>query len=278
MSIDMEIMGEKRVELPPSLFGYDVLERIGEGAASIIYAVSDTSSGQLYALKHVPRKTEKDDRFVDQLQNEFKVSSEFSHPGLRRCIDFKINKTLFRKVTDAALVMELIDAVPLDQLPLKSVPEVVDIFEQTASALSAMHFQQFVHCDVKPNNLLIDATGKVKLIDFGQTCPAATVKDRVQGTPDFIAPEQVKLRPVTFRTDVFNLGATMYWALTGFKIPTLFTVKKSERHVVKESKFPTPYELNNAVPENLSALVMECVRMDPVQRPAGMTDILQRLG
>lgn len=278
MSLDMEIMGEKRAELPPSLFGYDVLERIGEGAASIIYAVNDPATGQLYALKHVIRKTEKDDRYIAQLQNEFRVSSEFRHPGLRRCIDFKVNKTLFRKVTDAALVMELVDAVPLDKLPLKSVPEVVDIFKQTASALSSLHVQQLVHCDVKPNNLLIDAAGRVKLIDFGQACRAATVKERVQGTPDFIAPEQVKLRPVTVRTDVFNLGATMYWALTGWKIPTLFTVKKSERHVVKESKFPSPRDLNSAVPESLSALVMECVRMDPVQRPAGMTEILQRLG
>jgi serine/threonine-protein kinase len=99
----------------------------------------------------------------------------------------------------------------------------------------------------------------------------------VQGTPDFIAPEQVKLRPVTVRTDVFNFGATLYWALTGQKMPTLYTVEKVDRDIVKESRFATPRELNPMVSESLSGLVMECVQMDPLRRPPGMWMISERL-
>ncbi len=263
--------------LPKSLFGYDIVERVGEGAASTIYAVSDPKSRQLYALKHVIRRTDKDDRFIDQLQNEFRVSANFRHPGLRRSIDLKINRTLFRKVIDAALVMELVDGLPLNHQPVKEIPDVISIFQDVAAALGALHYQQFVHCDTKPNNILTDHSNHVKIIDFGQACRQGTVKERVQGTPDFIAPEQVKLRPVTMRTDVFNYGATLYWALTGQKMPTLFTVEKKERDIVRESRFASPRELNPMVSENISDLVMECVQMDPVRRPAGMSAILERL-
>src|SRR5258706_1362747 len=263
--------------LPTSLFGYDIVERIGEGAASTIYAVSDPKSRQLYALKHVIRRTEKDDRFIDQLQNEFRISSNFRHPGLRRSIDLKINRTLFRKVIDAALVMELVDGLPLNLQPVKEIPDVISIFQDVAAALSALHYQQYVHCDTKPNNILTDHSNHVKIIDFGQACRQGTVKERVQGTPDFIAPEQVKLRPVTMRTDVFNYGATLYWALTGQKMPTLFTVDKKERDIVRESRFASPRDVNPMVSPNLSDLVMECVQMDPVRRPPGMSAILERL-
>ena len=263
--------------LPKSLFGYDIVERLGEGAASTIYAVSDPKTRQLYALKHVIRRVEKDDRFIDQLQNEFRVSENFRHPGLRRCIDLKINRTLFRKVLDAALVMELVDGQPLNHQAIKEVPDTIAIFKDVANALSALHYQQFVHCDTKPNNILTDHANHVKIIDFGQACRQGTVKERVQGTPDFIAPEQVKLRPVTMRTDVFNYGATLYWSLTGQKMPTLFTVDKKERDIVRELRFPSPRDLNPMVSENISDLVMECVHMDPVRRLSGMTAILERL-
>ena len=81
----------------------------------------------------------------------------------------------------------------------------------------------------------------MKLIDFGQACQLGTIKTRVQGTPDFIAPEQVRFNAVGVYTDVYNLGATLYWALTGQKVPTLLTVRRRERDVVREQKFPKPH-------------------------------------
>src|SRR2546423_777654 len=90
--------------LPPSLFGYDIVSRLGEGAGSVLYVVCDPKSAQLYALKHVVRKTDKDMRFIEQLQNEFEASRAFRHPVLRKCIDLKINKKLLGGITDAGLV------------------------------------------------------------------------------------------------------------------------------------------------------------------------------
>lgn len=262
---------------PKSLFGYDVIDFIGQGAGSLIYAVSDARTHQLYALKHCIRRTEKDARFIDQLQAEFEVSRHFSHPALRKSFEMKETKTWLGKVTEAALVMELFDGVPMDVQPPVGLLDQLDVFIQTAQGLEALHASGHVHCDLKPNNILIGPDKRVKVIDFGQTCRAGTAKERIQGTPDYIAPEQVKREPVTFRTDVFNFGATLYWALSGRKIPTLFTLKKDQNSFLLHDKIATPAEINPQVPEGLSNLAMECVRITPQKRPESMSDVLRRL-
>ncbi|HXE52554.1 MAG TPA: protein kinase, partial [Tepidisphaeraceae bacterium] len=99
----------------------------------------------------------------------------------------------------------------------------------------------------------------------------------IQGTPDFIAPEQVKCQAVTFKTDVFNFGATMYWALCGRKLPTLFTLKKSENSFLVDNQMASPRDINPMVPETLSNLVMECVRTNPAKRPEDMAELTRRL-
>jgi serine/threonine protein kinase len=263
--------------MPKSLFGYDVLDFIGEGAGSTIYAVSRPESGQIYALKHVRRKDEKDVRFIEQLENEFHVSQKFAHPGLRRSVDVKVNHTLLRKPTEAALVMELFDGVPIDQLNVRSVDAMVDIFIQVAAALDSLHSHGYVHCDLKPNNILVDSKGVAKVIDFGQACLVGTSKKRIQGTPDFIAPEQVKCEAVSIRTDVFNFGATLYWALCGRSLPTLFTLKKSQNSFLFDDIMASPASLNPKVPESLSNLVMECVKTNAAKRPQDLKEVGRRL-
>ena len=263
--------------MPRQLFGYDVVEFLGEGAGSRIYVVSDRATHQLFALKHVVRKDEKDIRFVEQLEAEFEASKQFRHPGLRKTLDLKINRSILRKITDAALIMELVDGTPLDVRPPERMAEMVSVFIGTAKALAAIHQLGYVHCDLKPNNILIGATGEVKVIDYGQTCKAGTIKERIQGTPDYIAPEQVRCEPVSVRTDIFNFGATMYWGLTGQKIPTLFTIKRSENSFLVDSEIRTPRELNPRVPEPLSNMVMACVRTVAAKRPGDIGEIARRL-
>jgi serine/threonine protein kinase len=140
-----------------------------------------------------------------------------------------------------------------------------------------MHTAGYVHCDLKPSNILVNSEGLVKVIDLGQACRIGTAKQRIQGTPDYIAPEQVKCLPVTVRTDVFNFGATMYFALTGQKLPTLFTLKRTENSFLVDGNFASPRDLNANVPENLSNLVMECVRTKPEKRPENMEEVTRSL-
>jgi serine/threonine-protein kinase len=182
------------------------------------------------------------------------------------------------KVNEAFLLMEMFEGKALDvELP-PSMIDLVDTFIQAAQGLRAMHAMGYVHCDIKPNNILRNGKGVVKVIDYGQSCRIGTIKERIQGTPDFIAPEQVARRPVTVQTDVFNLGATLYWALTGRHIPTLYTVnKKGENSFLLDARIDTPQDLNNKVPPALSNLVVECISTRPQKRPADMDQVLTRL-
>jgi eukaryotic-like serine/threonine-protein kinase len=281
MQLENAVSGSAGGRKPKSLFGYDVVDHIGQGAASQIYVVSHPDTRQLYALKHVVRRSEKDDRFIEQLEAEDEVGRSVVHPNLRRSIELKVNRTLLRKVTDAALVLELFDGQPLDiawdRHPPRRLTSLVDCFEQVARALEAMAEAGFVHCDLKPANILINVAGQVKVIDLGQSCKTHTVKPRIQGTPDYIAPEQVRCKTLNYYTDVYGFGATLYWALTSHKVPTLYTVKRSERNILKEQNFPRPHELNPSVPEGLSELVMDCVRVNPGYRPESIGEVLKRL-
>jgi serine/threonine protein kinase len=88
--------------------GYEVIDYIGEGAASLLYAVTHPQTAQIYALKHVTPKSDKHQRFIEQLETEYHVGQLVRHKGLRRSIEMKVNRTLFRKVTEAALVLETV--------------------------------------------------------------------------------------------------------------------------------------------------------------------------
>lgn len=262
---------------PRELFGFDVIAPIGRGAASHIYAVSQRASGQVYALKHVKRNTEKDARFIDQVLNEWEVGRACSHSALRRCVDLKQIKKFFGPVTEVALIMELVDGLPLDEKGLTDVKAIIDCCLVAANGLWEMHKRGYVHCDTKPGNILISTDGAVKVIDFGQACKMGAVKERVQGTPAFIAPEQARCKPLTEQTDVYNFGATLYWALTRQRVPTLLTVDREDRHIVKEQDYPSPVELNEQVPRAVSELVMGCLRLRPWERIQGMSRVIMYL-
>src|SRR6185295_11030667 len=90
-------------------------------------------------------------------------------------------------------------------------------------------------------------------------------------------PEQVHRKPVSHKTDIFNLGATMYWALTGRNIPTLYTAGRGENAFVVDDRIQSPQELNPGVPVPLSNLIVECIASKPEKRPAGMENVISRL-
>ena len=263
--------------LPDKLFGYTVMRRLGQGAGSMVYAVCKPGCDQLFALKLVQRQEKDDDRFVDQLSNEYAVSRRFAQPGLRRCPLLRLKRGWGFKVEEAALMMDFIDGAALGAQGLPEMGELLDSMNQTARALHALHGLGFVHCDIKPGNILRATDGQTWIIDFGQTCRLGTAKDRIQGTPDYIAIEQVRRQAVSPRTDVFSLGATMYWLLTGKFVPTAALLKGEDTAALSRQDYASPRELRSYVPAGWSDLVMRCVRMLPGERPAGMAEVLAGL-
>lgn len=265
------------------ILGYKVLATLGFGAHSSIFAVADANNNR-YALKRVVRNSAEEQRFIDQAIVEHDIAKRFCHPHLRRSFKL-IRKRRFIRTRQVIVLMELVDGRPLDQCEPKDMLEMVHICKQVALALGEMHAGGYVHCDIKPNNIIYTRERMVKVIDFGQSCPIGTVKDRIQGTPDYIAPEQVLRKAITPRTDVFNLGATLYWMLTGKHVPTLIgkasgnlgNVGKPLSRSSVSSEFLPPRQINPAVPPALSSLVMDCVETEPSRRPESMNTVYERL-
>ena len=260
------------------LLQYDVLEKLGEGARSSIYAVRDPLTRKVYALKHVIRNDAKDIRFIEQMETELEISKTFNHPTLRKSYELKVQKSMLMKVNEAFLLMELVEGRTLDVAKPTDLVELIEVFIQVAQGLKHMHQKGYVHCDLKPINIMRMANGAIKIIDFGQSCKIGTAKERIQGTPDYIAPEQVNRQPATEQTDIFNLGATMYWATTGKHVPTLYTTtKKGENSFLLDARFDSPHDLNPDIPEALSSLIMESIATRASKRPVNMDAVIQRL-
>ena len=266
---------------PLELFGYPVLGRIGVGAASVIYKVREPRSTRIHALKHVVRHGDKDQRFLDQVLGEHEIGVQLDHRCIRHIGKLLKKRRLF-KVTEIGLLMEYIDAPSLDSMSRIRPLDTVRIFVQIAEAVSSMHAKGFVHADLKPTNVLV-AKNMVKVIDLGQACPIGTRKQRIQGTPGYIAPEQAHRRRITECTDVYNFGAALYWTMTREVIPTALppgSMDGPARGPIDPARIPAPTpmkDLVDGVPAGLDDLVAQCVQVSRGDRPSGMGPIIAAL-
>ena len=271
---------QKEFKKGDTIEGYRVLQELGRGAASVIYVVQDPKTKQVWALKHVEKIDPKDVRFLDQADMEYAIARDLDHPGVRKIERVIKKKQMLVTTTELFVVMELVDGVSLDISPPRTFELAVSIFQQVAEAMHYMHTKGYVHADMKPNNIVVSSDGIAKVIDLGQSCKIGTVKERIQGTPDYIAPEQVHCRPITAKTDIYNLGATMYYLLTRTKVPTALAdgnslVSRLDDNLIER---PKPVnEINPRVNGRLSELVMQCVEINPEDRPSDMKAVADKL-
>ncbi len=260
------------------LSGYETLSQIGVGARSTIHKVVEIATGSIFALKRVVRQSDEDDRFILQAETEYEVSSTVAHKHLRRSHNIhRIKK--WTKIRELYVLMEHVEGMTLETARPNRLDGFLQIMRKVASGLEALHESGYVHADIKPNNVILGPQGVVKIIDFGQSCPVGHRKERIQGTPDYIAPEQVRRMPLHRTTDVFNLGATMYWVLTDRPFPTQFRqqARSGSVDLVGPTEALTPKEINPKIPAVLSQLIMDCCKENPADRPADMEQLLSRL-
>jgi serine/threonine protein kinase len=136
-----------------------------------------------------------------------------------------------------------------------------------------MHRRGVCHADLKPNNVMLSKAGDVKIIDYGLAWIKGEGKGRVQGTPEYMAPEQGRKGTVNERTDIFNLGATMYRMLT-FRLPPVSFGEEIELDAPAWAKMLTPVrKLNPKVPKELDELVMRCLAFKPTDRPERASEV-----
>jgi len=250
---------------------YRVVNELGEGAGSKIFLISDkTAGGKRYALKIVRKQEPEDDIYIQQAKTEFEASQKLNHPTIAKIYDFRQRKSWF-KVTGCELLMEYVDGKSLDEVEAPELGQLVLIFGQVASALSHMHRRGVFHGDLKPHNIMLSKNGQVKLIDFGTAWLRGQAKDRIQGTPQFMAPEQAVEKVVNQKTDVYNFGATMYRMFTGRFVQGAIPKPGDER------KITLPNKLNPRIPADLNTLIVACLQSDPEKRPAGMFEVRDQL-
>ena len=199
---------------------YRILEKVGEGAQTRLYRARCTRTGKDYTVKTIKITRPEDSSYVELLRNEHAIGSLLDHPVLRKVYELRLLRHRFR-VRGAMLFMEYVEGVSLSDREFDaSLPDVLGILGEVAIGLHAMHGAGWVHADLKPSNVLVSTDGKVKLIDFGQSSRIHQAKPRIQGTIDYIAPEQVQRGTLDQRTDVFGLGALLHRVVTGRPIAT----------------------------------------------------------
>ena len=263
------------MKLPDVIHGYRVLKHIGTGAASEIFCVFDPKSSQIFALKQVilDSNRDKDDRFLIQAENEVRVSKKLSHDSIRRIHSVEKIRPKGWSRNEVIVLMELVDGQSLDQLMNSSVAEKIRILREVADAMAHMNDKGFVHADMKPTNVLVTANDQVKVIDLGQAHPIGKPKERIQGTPGFMAPEQAEVEELTERTDVYNFGATIYWMLTGHEVPTA-----GPGNGTGKASIPTPASrLNPDVSVDLGEIINLCLEPNPHGRWKNMHAVVRQL-
>jgi serine/threonine-protein kinase len=250
---------------------YRVVNTLGSGAGSTILLISDkTAGGKRYALKVVRKQDQDDEIYVQQALTEFEAAKKLNHPAIAKIYDCRLKKSWF-KVTGVELLMEYVDGKTLDEIEAPQMGQLLLMFCHVAAAMAHMHRRGVYHGDLKPGNIMLTSNGQVKLIDFGTAWVRGQDKNRVQGTPQYIAPEQASEKTVDERTDMYNLGATMYRMFTGNFAQQGIPKPGADRKL----KPPTKFAPN--LPAPLSELIVTCLSLDPAKRPAGMFEIRDQL-
>jgi eukaryotic-like serine/threonine-protein kinase len=205
------------------VFGsYIILDFLGKGTMGKVYKASHRMMGRVVALKILdPRHVAASPRTLSRFQREMQLVGRLDHPNVVRAYDAD-------KVSDCHFIaMEYADGLTLEDL-LKArgaLPpaDVVYYASQAAEGLAHAHAKGVLHRDIKPSNLLLTAAKKVKVLDFGlgtllekdELPTALTTAGITVGTPDFISPEQARMVNIDGRSDLYSLGCTMYYLLSG---------------------------------------------------------------
>ena len=261
------------------LDGYTKLSILGRGAYSTIYLARDKSSGEICAIKQVEIAKPDQMKYIGHLEAEHAIAQRFDHPVLRKTYKV-IYYRKWLKVQSAALVMEYADGKQLsDMMPSTEYVRMLKIFRHLAMGLDAMHWRRYVHADLKPENVIVNTQDRVKLIDYGQSFEMGQAKERIQGTVDFIAPEQVRREILDQRTDVFGFGAVLHRVFTNRPLPTLLNQELNQHTLALVGKRidKTDAVQEARLPFHLSKLLERCCQPERENRPPNMKAVIRQI-
>jgi formylglycine-generating enzyme required for sulfatase activity/dienelactone hydrolase len=265
---------------------YRVVEELGGGGMGLVFRAVDERLARPVALKVLRPEAVGDGAAHERFVREARAASALHHPNIVTVYD--VDRVEVGGMAVDLIAMELVEGEPLDRrllagaLPLA---EALDLAEQLAAGLAAAHEAGLVHRDIKPGNLIVDASGRLRVLDFGLAKPAPanardlegptvagalTVAGTLVGTPSYMSPEQVEGRPLDARSDVFAAGVVLYELITGrrpFDGPSQVATLLA---VVRDTPPPLA-TVQPAVPRQVARIVDRCLAKDAAGRyPSGV--------
>jgi serine/threonine-protein kinase len=250
--------------------GFKMLGRLGKGTTATVYKARQVNLDRLVAIKVLPASSMRSERAVQAFYAEGRAAAQLNHPNIVQAFD------VGQWSDYHYFVMEYVEGRTVHELLTEQgtfEPEAaLDVAIAMADALKHAHAKGFVHRDVKPKNIILDATGTPKLADLGlaraiaDRAAAQAEKGQALGTPYYIAPEQVRGEvEIGPPADVYSLGATFYHMITGLP-PFTGTDAKQVMDMHLHEPVKPPVELVSAIPPGLSEVVEKMLKKRPEER------------
>jgi serine/threonine protein kinase len=253
---------------------YEVVRELGKGAMGIVYLAKDPLIGRLVALKTIRVAAHSDDDEAKEFQQRFireaQAAGILNHPAIVTVHDIGQDE----ESGVSFIAMEYVEGHNLKEVLSQgrtlTFDQIGDIIAQVGEALDFAHAKGIVHRDVKPANIILIEGNRAKITDFGIAKIASgaanlTTTGQFLGTPNYMAPEQIKGAPVDGRTDIFALGICLYECLTRRK-PFGGDSLTSISYKIVHEPFPPLYEINPQIPPGYEDVVANCLAKDPAKR------------
>jgi serine/threonine protein kinase/WD40 repeat protein/tetratricopeptide (TPR) repeat protein len=267
---------------------YLILEKLGQGGMGVVFKARHRRLGRVGALKILPPSFARDKDAVMRFRREVEAAGRLKHANLVAAQDADEDRGVHFLVMDYVEGRDL-DRVVRERGPLP-VAQAVDCLIQAARGLEAAHAQGIIHRDIKPGNLMLDPAGTVRVLDLGlarivdagnpfgkSTAGRLTQSGMYMGTVDYMAPEQAEdSHRVDHRADIYSLGCTLYYVLTG-REPFLGATVLKRLMAHMERPAPSLRVARPDVPQALDAVYLRMMAKRPEERPASMTEVIALL-
>lgn len=246
---------------------YEILERVGGGGMADVYRAHDKLLDRYVAVKILHAQFSNDDEFIVKFRREAQGAAKLSHPNIVNIYD--VGKELNRHY----IIMEYVSGETLkDKIQREGalpVEESLRIVREIAEALEHAHQNNLVHCDIKPHNILIAKSGRLKVTDFGiaraVTSTTMTYSGTIIGSVHYFSPEQAKGGIISTKSDIYSLGVVLYELLTGTVPFTGETpVSIALKHLQDEPD--SVKKRNQQVPAIVEAIVLKSMAKNPEDR------------
>ncbi len=257
---------------------FEVVEELGKGGMGVVYRVFDKKIDEEVALKLLNPEVSSDLKTIERFRNELKLARKISHKNVCRMYDLNEEKGT------QYITMEYVSGEDLKSSIIRvghmSVGKAVSVARQICEGLLEAHRLGVIHRDLKPQNIMVDKKGNVRIMDFGI---ARSLKKKgltgtgiIIGTPEYMSPEQAEMKEVDQRSDVYSLGTVLYEMMTG-RVPFEGETPLSVVMKHKSEQPSDPRELNAQIPEALSRVILKCMEKKRENRYQGAEELLSEL-